>query len=161
MGHHHVNGNRQRSPSNARHNPPHSEPRRSFSAILQNTEFSPSPSRSNPYAVPKAANHVIITAIGRGILAVQNLAVTTYIFRDADLANNLLGLVPFANFGCTTIFKLKTFPILQKDGTAPVLTDRRPRASSLWTVALNALHMTHSSDGILLPASQAFMSRPT
>jgi hypothetical protein len=118
----------------------HSEPHRSVSAIadsgashvllrasdshiLQNTEFSPSADK--PYAVLKAANHAIITAIGRGILAVHNLAITAYIFADEDLANNLLGLIPFANFGCTTIFKPKSFHILPKDGGAPVLTGRR------------------------------------
>ncbi len=126
--------------------------RASDAYILQSTEFSPS--KAHPYAVLKAANHAIITAIGRGILAVQNLAVTAYVFRDVDLANNLLGLVPFANLGCTTTFKPKSFRIVAKDGSKPVLTGRHPSVSSLWTVALNDLHTTHQSDGIPPPATK-------
>jgi hypothetical protein len=103
--------------------------RASDAHILQSTEFSPS--KTHPYAVLKAANHAVITAIGRGILAVQNIVITAYVFRDADLAHNLLGLVPFANLGCITTFKPKSFQITTQEGSQPFITGRRPSVSSL------------------------------
>jgi hypothetical protein len=114
--------------------------------ILSNTEFS----SSTPYAALTAANHATITAIGRGTLTVQNLTLTAYIFRDSDLANNLLGLIPFSNLGCTSIFRPKTFQIFRENQRIPILTGKRVDTADLWNVIL--LPATASeSDGILPP----------
>ena len=123
--------------------------RASDAHILHNKEVSANP--KNPYAVLKAANHATITAIGRGTLLVQHLAVTAYIFRDSDLANNLLGLVPFANLGCSTTFRPKSFHITHRNRT-PVITGRRESVSALWTVSLTSNQTPHQSDGIPPPS---------
>jgi hypothetical protein len=50
-----------------------------------------------PFAVFRAANGQILTAIGKGIFQVKHISVIAYIFRDDDLVHNLLGIAPFAD----------------------------------------------------------------
>jgi hypothetical protein len=73
-----------------------------------------------PFAVLKAANGQHLTAIGQGIFSVATIAVTAFVFADQDLASNLLGLIPFANAGCTSTFKPFTFHVFPQ-GTKPLL----------------------------------------
>jgi hypothetical protein len=98
--------------------------------ILRQVEYS----RENdpPFAELKAANHGVLTAIGRGILSVSGLAVMAFIFADCDLANNFLGLVPFANLGCTGVFKPRTFLIYKEGDPTPILAGTRTSLDSLW-----------------------------
>ena len=98
-------------------------------------------SRKNetPFAILKAANHGVLTAIGRGmrgILSVSNLDVMAYVFPDRDLANNLLGFLPFANLGCIGIFKPTSFHIFKGNTRTTILSGTRDNPSSLWTVPL-------------------------
>ena len=74
--------------------------------VLRNVEYS---HNGPPFAILKAANHGVLTAIGRGVLSIAGLDIMAYVFPDRDLTNNLLGLVPFANLGCTGVFKPKAF----------------------------------------------------
>jgi hypothetical protein len=103
--------------------------------VLQHVEYS----RDNdpPFAELKAANHGVLTAIGRGTLLVSNLAVTAYIFSDRDLANNLVGLVPFANLRCTGVFKPRSFQIYKDNERTPILSGTRDDPESLWRVLLS------------------------
>jgi hypothetical protein len=59
-----------------------------------------------------------------------------YIFPDRDLTNNLLGLVPFANLGCTGVFKPKTFHIFKANNHTAILSGTRDKPTSLWRVSL-------------------------
>jgi hypothetical protein len=79
--------------------------------ILQNFEYSRK--NDSPFAVLKAANHGVLTAIGRGFLDVADLRVQAFIFSDHNLANNLLRLLPFANLGCIGVFKPHSFHIFK------------------------------------------------
>jgi hypothetical protein len=103
--------------------------------VLQQVEYS----RENypPFAELKAANHGVLTAIGRGILSISGLAVMAFIFADCDLANNLLGLVPFANLGCTGVFQPRTFMIYKEGDPTPILAGTRTSLDSLWQVPLH------------------------
>jgi hypothetical protein len=97
--------------------------------VLQQVEYS----RENgpPLAELKAANHGVLTAIGRGVLSVSGMAVMAYTFADIDLANNFLGLVPFANLGCTKVFTPRSFQIYKESDATPYpfRHTRRPRLS--------------------------------
>jgi hypothetical protein len=91
-----------------------------------------------PFAVLKAANHGVLTAIGREILAISNVEIAAYIFPDRDLTNNLLGLLPFANMGCTTVFKPRSFHIFKGHSRTAILSGTRPDANSLWRVPIHS-----------------------
>jgi hypothetical protein len=85
--------------------------------VLQQVEYSRD---CDPlFAELKAANHGVLTAIGRGLLLVSGLAVIAYIFSDMDLANNLLGLVPFVNLECAGVFKPRSFQIYKENEQTP------------------------------------------
>ncbi len=59
--------------------------------------------RNKPCATLKAANEALLRAIGRGKLTIASMQVEAYIFQNEDLANNLLGVIPFSDLGCTAI----------------------------------------------------------
>jgi hypothetical protein len=75
---------------------------------------------STPFAILKAANGAFLNSIGRGMLTIGPVAVIAYIFRDKDLVNNLLGIAPFANRGCTAMFTASQFSLLDKSNK-PIL----------------------------------------
>ncbi len=76
-----------------------------LSDVSRRTEQDP------PYAAMNAANGGILAAFGRGQITIGGLALVAYIFRDDDLTSNLLGLAPFADRGCESVFKEKSFQI--------------------------------------------------
>jgi hypothetical protein len=117
--------------------------------VLQQVEYS----RENDplFAEFKAANHGVLTAIGRGILSISGLAVMAFIFADCDLANNLLGLVPFANLGCTGVFQPRTFMIYKEGDPTPILAGTRTSLDSLWQVPLHR-DLGCVTDGITPPS---------
>ncbi len=73
-----------------------------------------------------------------------------FIFADKDLANNLLGLVPFANLGCTGVFKPRSFHIYREGKRTPILSGARTAMNSMWQVPLRP-DLGHHSDGIPPP----------
>ena len=89
-----------------------------------------------PYAVLKAANNANLQSIGRGTLRMAGLQPTSYIFRDSELAANLLGLAPFCDLGCTAVFKQHTFQLFQQRGRGPIMTGTRQANQSLWRVEI-------------------------
>jgi hypothetical protein len=112
--------------------------------------------RDKPFAVLKTANGAVLKAIGRGQLTIAQCTVTAYIFRDAELAHNLLGLIPFANLGCTMIFQPHLFGIYLPNTQTPFVVGSRTSANALWTVDLNqytAHHKHIDSDGIPPPSA--------
>ena len=52
------------------------------------TEVQLSKPNSNPYAILRAANGQVLTAIGKGIFKVKTISVVAYVFRDEDLVHN-------------------------------------------------------------------------
>jgi hypothetical protein len=120
--------------------------------VLHQVEYSQA--NDPPFAVLKAANHGVLTAIGRGTLMVSNLAVMAYVFHDRDLAHNLLGLVPFANLGCTLAFKPKAFHMFRENDPQPILSGTRDSPTSLWRVPL-ASEPWLEPDGIPPPQLEA------
>jgi hypothetical protein len=59
-------------------------------SILSNIQMSQA--GSSPFALLRAANGALLSAIGRGILKISTVTVIAYIFRDTDLVHNLLGI---------------------------------------------------------------------
>jgi hypothetical protein len=106
--------------------------KQSDSHVLQNRRYSKT--HEAPFAVLKAANNAELTAIGKGTLSIAGLNLPAYIFRDHELATNLLGLVPFCDQGCTAVFKKNTFRLLWSNRRIPILTDTRRPGHSLWQV---------------------------
>jgi hypothetical protein len=102
--------------------------------ILQDVEYSRK--NESPFAVLKAANHGVLTAIGRGFLDIADLRVQAFIFPDHDLANNLLGLLPFANLGCIGVSKPHSFHIFKGNERTAILSGTRDNASALWRVPI-------------------------
>jgi hypothetical protein len=117
--------------------------------VLRNVEYSRP--HDAPFAVLKAANHGVLTAIGRGILAISNVEIMAYIFPDRDLTSNLLGFLPFANMGCTTVFKPRSFHIFKGHSRTAILSRTRPDANSLWRVPIHS-DGGDATDGIPPPA---------
>ena len=106
-----------------------------------------------PFAVLKAANGQELTAIGRGIFSVTKLDVTAFVFSDQDLAANLLGLIPFANAGCTSTFKPYSFHVfppgnhndhIRSPNRHAIISGVRPDSSSLWQVSRDKVYITYS-----------------
>jgi hypothetical protein len=61
-----------------------------------------------------------------------------YIFPDKDLTNNLLGLIPFANLGCTMVFKPKAFHIFKGNAWIAILSGTRADENFLWRVPIHS-----------------------
>ncbi len=100
------------------------------SAVLSDVQMLISPSK--PFASLKAANGVFLDSIGRGMLTIGNVTVTAYIFWDADLVHNLLGISPFADRKCTAVFTASQFSLFH-NGKTPILVGNR-HAHNLWRV---------------------------
>jgi hypothetical protein len=92
--------------------------------------------RQAPYAVLKAANNSELIAIGRRTLNIAGLRPPAYIFRDGDLAADLLGLAPFCDLGCTAVFGKHTFHLLQHKQSAPLMIGARKTNQALWHIAI-------------------------
>jgi hypothetical protein len=120
--------------------------------VLRNVEYSCS--HDAPFAVLKSANHSVLTAIGRGILVISNVEIVAYIFPDRDLTDNLLGLLPFANMGCTTVFKPRSFHIFKGNAQTAILSGTRPDENSLWRVPIHS-NCRDATDGIPPPVHAA------
>ena len=116
------------------------------------TELQYSHAHLPPFAVLKTANGDPLQAIGKGNLAVGPLHLPAYVFKVQDLVNNLLGLAPFADQACTSIFRPSSFQIFPHKGTTPIMVGTRQSSQSLWMVPLGPSHMTAvGSDGIPPP----------
>jgi hypothetical protein len=88
----------------------------------------------------------------QGTLNIGTLSLTAYIFQSRDLVNNLLGLAPFADHNCTSIFKTSSFSVYRDPFTSPVLHGIRDSTRSLWLVGIGAKSPnTLPSDGIPPP----------
>jgi hypothetical protein len=104
----------------------------------------------------------MLCATDCGKLTIANLTVDAYLFHDEELANNLLGIQPFSNLGCTAIFHPHWFGIYPSQETTPIVVGTRDAADALWTIDLAPLvtHKTRSfatheapvSDGIPPPS---------
>ena len=116
--------------------------------VLQQVEYSLP--HDPPFAVLKAANHGVLKAIGRGLLSVSDLNIMAFIFHEKDLANNLLGLIPFANAGCTMVFKPTSFHIFRGTGRTAILSGKRADEKALWRVPIHN-ELETPSDGIPPP----------
>jgi hypothetical protein len=77
-----------------------------------------------------------------------------YIFPDKDLTNNLLGLLSFANMGCTTVFKPRSFHIFKGNARTAILSGTRPDENSLWRVPIHS-DWGAATDGIPPPVHAA------
>ncbi len=108
--------------------------RKSDAHILHDVHFSDP--QQPPYAILKAANNSELIAIGRGTLRLAGLKPPAYIFRDDQLAANLIGLAPFCDLGCTAIFKRQTFQLLRHRHSTPIMTGTRTTSQSLWQIAI-------------------------
>jgi hypothetical protein len=107
---------------------------------------------SPAYVVLKAANGANLAASGRGIFTIAGISVTAYVFPDKDLVNNLLGLAPFVNLGCTAVFKKSKFHFYLGAHRTPILSGQRNSNNSLWNVDLSQVMLaTPHSDGIPPP----------
>ena len=93
-----------------------------------------------PFAVLRAANGQILTAIGKGIFQVKNISVIAYIFKNEDLVHNLLGIAPFADCGCKAVFTAQDFNLYHKKDL--ILTGRR-HSANLWHISLNGPATTY------------------
>ena len=93
-----------------------------------------------PFAVLRAANGQILTAIGKGIFQVKHISVIAYIFKNEDLVHNLLGIAPFADCGCKAVFTAQDFNLYHKKDL--ILTGRR-HSANLWHISLNGPATTY------------------
>ena len=91
-----------------------------------------------PFATLKAANGTQLNAIGRGFLRLTpDIELQAYIFADAHLTANLLGLAPLCDRDCTATFTPNAFQITQHQGQPPILTGHRLTKDRLWRVTLS------------------------
>ncbi len=136
--------------------------RESDAHILQNVQYS-TPNQV-PFAVLKAANNAELTAIGRGTMPLAGLYPTAYIFRQNDLATNLLGLAPFCDLGCQAIFSKNKFQLCAPNQKMPFLTGSRQSGKSLlWQVNLSTKPTSdhipppypHNGQGVYVEANSA------
>jgi hypothetical protein len=114
--------------------------RQSDAHILQDVHFTDP--HHPPYAVLKAANNSELTAIGRGTLKLAGLTAPAFIFRDNQLAANLLGLAPFCDLGCVAVFKKQNFQLFRHPRAAPIMAGIRTPNQSLWEIAIPTAIMT-------------------
>ncbi len=77
------------------------------------------------------------------MLSIETITVVAYIFRDYDLVQNLLGISPFADKGCTAVFTAQNFKLFHK-GDKPIMIGTR-QAHNLWRVARPAQQQQHHS----------------
>jgi hypothetical protein len=105
-------------------------------SILSNIQMSQA--GSSPFALLRAANGALLSAIGRGMLKISTVTVIAYIFRDNDLVHNLLGIPPFADKGCTATFSANRFALYHLD-RKPILVGTRD-TGNLWRIALSNYH---------------------
>jgi hypothetical protein len=107
-----------------------------------------------PYAAMNAANGGLLSAVGRGQMTIGGLPLVAFIFRDQDLVSNLLGLSPFANHGCESTFKAKSFQIYRPHTRTVIVHGTRSAPNTLWDVDISAavLASTPATDGIPPPA---------
>jgi hypothetical protein len=117
--------------------------RASDAHVLEDVVFTPT--HETPYAVWKAANGADMATIGRGVLRVGTFNLPAFVFRDRDLASNLLGVAPFSQYGCTATFTPNTLHIAERTGV-PILTGERElsRARTCGSYALKARTHTPS-----------------
>jgi hypothetical protein len=87
-----------------------------------------------PFAILRAANGQVLTAIGKGIFRIKHISVVAYIFRNADLVHNLLGIATFADCGCKAIFTAKDFSLHHHKTL--LMTGKR-HSANLWHIALS------------------------
>jgi hypothetical protein len=99
--------------------------------LLLNVQLS-SPTQP-PFAILRAANGQVLTAIGRGLFCIKHISVVAYIFRDTDLVHDLLGIAPFANLGCKAVFTATNFNLYH--GRTLLLTGTRHNAN-LWHISV-------------------------
>jgi hypothetical protein len=100
--------------------------------LLTNVQLSQT--GKNPFAILRAANGQVLTAIGKGIFRVKHIAVVAYVFRDEDLVHNLLGIAPFADCGGEAVFTSDAFRLYH--GKTLLLAGNRYSAN-LWHISLN------------------------
>ncbi len=100
--------------------------------------------RDKPCATLKAANGALLRATGRGKLTIANIQVEAYIFQNEDFANNLLGMIPFSNLGCTAIFKPHWFGVYPPKNRTPIIVGTRTTSAGLWFVDLAQFASTDS-----------------
>ena len=100
--------------------------------LLTNVQLSKP--NTNPYAILRAANGQVLTAIGKGIFQVKTISVVAYVFRDEDLVHNLLGIAPFADCGCTAVFTAHDFNLYHKN--VRLLAGKR-HSANLWHISLD------------------------
>ena len=112
--------------------------------------------QNQPFATLKAANGSVLKATGRGNFIIAKVVVEAFIFRNDDLAANLLGVIPFSNLGCTAVFRPHWFGIYPQHDNTPIVVGTRASKESLWVVDL-AQFLPHAelghSDGIPPPCS--------
>jgi hypothetical protein len=89
--------------------------------------------QQRPFATLRAANGQVLTAIGRGIFRIKNIAVVAFIFRDEDLVHNLLGIAPFADCGCKAVLTATDFNLYH--GKNLLLRGKR-HSANLWHIVL-------------------------
>ncbi len=77
--------------------------------------------RDKPCATLKAANGALLRATGRVKLTITKIQIEAYIFQNEDLANNLLGMIPFSNLGCTAIFIPHWFGVYPANDSTPII----------------------------------------
>ncbi len=100
--------------------------------LLTNVQLS-QPNK-NPFAILRAANGQVLTAIGRGIFRVKTISVVAYVFKDEDLVHNLLGIAPFADCGCKAVFTAHDFSLYHNKNL--ILKGKR-HSANLWHISLN------------------------
>ena len=93
-----------------------------------------------PFAVLRAANGQILTAIGKGLFRVKNISVVAYIFKDDDLVHNLLGIAPFADCGCEAIFTAHDFKLYH---SKTLLLSGKRHSANLWHINLDRSPQAH------------------
>ncbi len=97
--------------------------------LLQHVQMS----RPNhaPFAILRAANGQVLTAIGKGIFRVKHISVVAFIFRNEDLVHNLLGIAPFADCGCKAIFTAHEFTLSHHN---TLLLSGTRHSANLWHI---------------------------
>ena len=101
--------------------------------LLEHVQMS-RPNRG-PFAILRAANGQVLTAIGKGIFRVKHISVVAFIFRNEDLVHNLLGIAPFADCGCTAIFTARKFTLSHHN---TVLLSGERHSANLWHISLHS-----------------------
>jgi hypothetical protein len=103
--------------------------RQSDAAVLHEVQYRHA--QEPPYATLIAANGGELQAIGRGYLIAADVTIIAYVFLDRDLSVNLLGLAPFSERNCTTVFSPHTFRILKPNNDILLSGHRDPPPESV------------------------------